>query len=62
MATIWRARVGRLKANLRLLHRRCLAPEFQRRKPLGKRMPANIRRGNATGAPGRAKVEHVFAD
>ena len=51
----------RSEANLQLLDRRGLVPEFQRRKPRGKPMPAHIRRGNTTRARVRAKVEHVFA-
>jgi hypothetical protein len=55
-------RVGqRSKANLRLLDRRGLTPEFQRAKPRGKPMPTHIRRGNATRAKVRSRVEHVFA-
>jgi hypothetical protein len=38
-----------------------LAPQFQRPKPRGKPIPAHIRRGKATWAKVRAKVEHVFA-
>src|ERR1051325_4313705 len=44
-----------------VLDRRGLVPEFQRRKPRGKSMPAHIRRGNTTRARVRARVEHVFA-
>src|SRR5262249_51853233 len=46
----------RSQANLRLLDRRGLVPESQRRKPRGKPMPAHIRRGNATRARVRARV------
>jgi IS5 family transposase len=51
----------RFEDNLRLLDRRGLVPQFQRRKPRGKPMPAHIRRGNTTRTRVRAKVEHVFA-
>ena len=51
----------RSTANLTLLERRGLRPQFQRRKPRGKPMPAHIARGNATRARVRSRVEHVFA-
>ena len=60
-SSVWADTAYRSQANLRLLDRRGLVPEFQRRKPRGKPMPAHIRRGNATRARVRAKVEHVFA-
>ena len=58
---VWADTAYRSAANLALLDRRGLAPRFQRAKPRGKPMPAHIRRGNATRARVRAKVEHVFA-
>ena len=58
---VWADTAYRSEANLRLLDRCGLVPEFQRRKPRGKPMPAHIRRGNATRARVRARVEHVFA-
>ena len=48
-------------ANLALLERRGLRPQFQRKKPRGKKMPDHIARGNATRARVRSRVEHVFA-
>jgi IS5 family transposase len=60
-SSVWADTAYRSQANLRLLDRRGLVPEFQRRKPRGKPMPAHIRRGNTTRARVRAKVEHVFA-
>lgn len=53
----WADTAYRSKANLELLDRRGLRPEFQRAKP----MPAHIARGNATRARVRSLVEHVFA-
>ena len=58
---VWADTAYRSQANLTLLERRGLAAQFQRAKPRGKPMPAHIRRGNATRAKVRAKVEHVFA-
>lgn len=58
---VWADTAYRSKANLRLLDRRRLVPQFQRPKPRGKPMPAHIARGNATRSRVRAKVEHVFA-
>jgi len=60
-SSVWADTAYRSQANLRLLDRRGLVPEFQRRKPRGKPMPVHIRRGNATRARVRARVEHVFA-
>jgi transposase, IS5 family len=54
---VWADTAYRLAANLALLERRGLRPQFQRKKPRGKKMPVHIIRGNAT----RAHVEHVFA-
>jgi transposase, IS5 family len=58
---VWADTAYRSQANLALLERRGLVPQFQRAKPRGKPMPAHIRRGNATRAKVRARVEHVFA-
>lgn len=60
-AAVWADTAYRSKANLRVLDRRGLNPQFQRPKPRGKAMPAHIGQGNATRARVRAKVEHVFA-
>ena len=51
----------RSASNLALLERRGLKPQFQRKKPRGRKMPAHIARGNATRARVRSRVEHVFA-
>jgi IS5 family transposase len=58
---VWADTAYRSKANLDLLDRRGLRPEFQRAKPRGRPMPAHIARGNATRARVRSRVEHVFA-
>ena len=60
-SSVWADTAYRSQANLRLLDRRGLVPDFQRRKPRGKPMPAHVRRGNTTRARVRARVEHVFA-
>jgi hypothetical protein len=44
-----------------LLDRRGLRPQFQRKKPRGKKMPVHIARGNATRARVVSLIEHVFA-
>jgi transposase, IS5 family len=49
----------RSAANPALLERRGLKPQFQRKKPRGRKMPAHIARGNTTRA--RVRVEHAFA-
>ena len=59
---VWADTAYRSKANLALLDRRGLVPQFQRAKPRGKPMPAHIARGNAARARVRARVEHVFAE
>jgi len=58
---VWADTAYRSKANLELLDRRGLRPEFQRAKPRGRPMPDHIARGNATRARVRSLVEHVFA-
>jgi transposase, IS5 family len=58
---VWADTAYRSAANLALLDRHGLVAQFQRAKPRGKPMPAHVRRGNATRAKVRAKVEHVFA-
>ncbi len=58
---VWADTAYRSAANLDLLERRGLKPQFQRKKPRGKKMPAHIARGNATRARVRSRVEHVFA-
>ena len=58
---VWADTAYRLAANLALLERRGLTPQFQRKKPRGRKMPAHIARGNATRDRVRSRVEHVFA-
>lgn len=58
---VWADTAYRSAANLVLLERCGLKPQFQRKKPRGKKMPAHIARGNATRARVRSRVEHVFA-
>lgn len=58
---VWADTAYRSAANLALLERRGLKPQFQRKKPRGRKMPAHIARGNATRARVRSRVEHVFA-
>ena len=58
---VWADTAYRSAANLALLERRGLKPQFQRKKPGGKPMPAHLVRGNATRARVRSLVEHVFA-
>jgi transposase, IS5 family len=58
---VWADTAYRSAANLTLLERRGLKPQFQRKRPRGRKMPANIARGNATRARVRSRVEHVFA-
>ncbi len=58
---VWADTAYRSAANIALLARRGLAPQFQRAKPRGRPMPAHLARGNATRARVRVAVEHVFA-
>jgi transposase, IS5 family len=58
---VWADTAYRSAANLALLDHRGLKPQFQRKKPRGRKMPAHIARGNATRARVRSPVEHVFA-
>ena len=51
----------RSQANLTLIARRGLTPQFQRAKPRGRPIAPHIARGNATRARVRGRVEHVFA-
>ncbi len=60
-SSVWADTAYRRVANLDLLDRRGLRPEFGRAKPRGRPMPAHIARGNATRARVRSRVEHVFA-
>jgi transposase, IS5 family len=58
---VWADTAYRSAANLALLERCGFRPQFQRKKPKGKKMPDHIARGNATRARVRSRVEHVFA-
>jgi IS5 family transposase len=58
---VWAEVAYRSAANVALLTRRGLAPQFQRPKPRGQPMPAHVARGNATRARVRVAIEHVFA-
>lgn len=58
---VWADSAYRSAANLALLDRRGLRPEFQRAKPRRRPMPRHVARGNARRARIRATVEHVFA-
>lgn len=58
---VWADTAYRSAANLALLEHRGLKPQFQRKKPRGRKMPAHVARGNATRARVRSRVEHVFA-
>jgi transposase, IS5 family len=51
----------RSTANVALLARRGLVPQFQRPTPRGKPMPPQLARGNASRARVRVAIEHVFA-
>jgi IS5 family transposase len=58
---VWADSAYRSKANVRLVARRGLVPQFQRPKPRGRPMPPHVARGNASRARVRVAVEHVFA-
>jgi IS5 family transposase len=49
-SAVWADTAYRSAANLALLERRGRRPQFQRKKPRGKPMPAHLIRGNATRA------------
>jgi IS5 family transposase len=58
---VWADVAYRSAANVALLARRGLVPQFQRPKPRGQPMPPHLTRGNAARARVRVAVEHVFA-
>jgi transposase, IS5 family len=58
---VWADTAYRSAANVALLARRGLVPQFQRPKPRTKPMPPHIARGNASRARVRVAIEHVFA-
>jgi IS5 family transposase len=60
-SAVWADSAYRSAANVALLARRGLVPQFQRAKPRGKAMPPHIMRGNASRARVRVAIEHVFA-
>jgi transposase, IS5 family len=60
-SAVWADSAYRSAANVALVARRGLVPQFQRAKPRGKPMPPHIRRGNASRARVRVAIEHVFA-
>jgi IS5 family transposase len=60
-SSVWADTAYRSAANVTLLARRGLVPQFQRAKPRGRPMPPPIARGNASRARVRVAVEHVFA-
>ena len=60
-SAVWADAAYRSAANVALLARRGLVPQFQRAKPRGRPMPPHLARGNASRARVRVAVEHVFA-
>jgi transposase, IS5 family len=60
-SSVWADTAYRAAANVALLARRGLVPQFQRPKPRGKPMPPHMARGNASRARVRVAIEHVFA-
>jgi IS5 family transposase len=58
---VWADTAYRSAANVALLARRGLVPQFQRPKPRGRSMPPHLARGNTTRARVRVAIEHVFA-
>ena len=58
---VWADTAYRSAANITLLTRRGLVPQFQRPKPRGQPMPPHLARGNASRARVRVAIEHVFA-
>jgi transposase, IS5 family len=58
---VWADTAYRSAANVALLARRGLVPQFQRPKPRGQPMPPHLARGNASRARVRVAIEHVFA-
>jgi transposase, IS5 family len=60
-SAVWADSAYRSAANVALLARRRLVPQFPRPKPRGQPMPRQLARGNASRARVRLAVEHVFA-
>ena len=59
---VWADSAYRSKKNEAWLARYGLVSHIHRKKPKGRPMPLNIKRGNAAKSKVRAFVEHVFAD
>ena len=58
---VWADTAYRSQSNERWLKSQGRVSRIHRRKPKGRSMPENVRRGNATKSKVRARVEHVFA-
>ena len=58
---VWADTAYRSQSNERWLKSQGRVSRIHRRKPKGRPMPENVRRGNATKSKVRARVEHVFA-
>ncbi|SDA36972.1 IS5 family transposase [Sphingomonas sp. NFR15] len=58
---VWADTAYRSQSNERWLKAQGRVSRIHRRKPKGRPMPENVRRGNATKSKVRARVEHVFA-
>ena len=58
---VWADTAYRSQGNERWLKAQGRVSRIHRRKPKGRPMPENVRRGNATKSKVRARVEHVFA-
>ena len=58
---VWADTAYRSQSNERWLKAQGRVSRIHRRKPKGRPMPENIRRGNATKSKVRARIEHVFA-
>lgn len=58
---VWADTAYRSQANEKWLKAQGRVSRIHRRKPKGRPMPENVRRGNATKSKVRARVEHVFA-
>jgi IS5 family transposase len=60
-SAVWADTAYHSAANIEMLEKRGLKPQFQRPKPRGKPMPRHVARGNARRTRFRSRVEHVFA-
>jgi transposase, IS5 family len=59
--TVWADSAYRSQANEAFMERHGFRSQVHHRKPKGRPMPPNIRRGNASRSSVRAAIEHVFA-